>query len=42
MIEAGYRIYPHYYRFEQYWVPQARHRMIVVGIKEELDVVGNP
>lgn len=39
MIEAGYRIYPHYYRFEQYGVPQARHRMIVVGIKEELDVV---
>lgn len=38
MIEAGYRIYPHYYRFEQYGVPQARHRMIVVGIKEELDV----
>ncbi|MCF2586108.1 DNA cytosine methyltransferase [Brevibacterium sp. UCMA 11752] len=38
MIEAGYRIYPHYYRFEQYGVPQARHRMIVVGIKKELGV----
>lgn len=38
MAEAGYRIYPHYYRFEQYGVPQARHRMIVIGIKNELDV----
>jgi len=38
MIEAGYRIYPHYYRFEKYGVPQARHRMIVIGIKDSLDV----
>lgn len=38
MVRAGYRIYPHYYRFEQYGVPQARHRMIVIGIKDELDV----
>ncbi|MGN6035786.1 DNA cytosine methyltransferase [Brevibacterium casei] len=38
MIDAGYRIYPHYYKFEDYGVPQARHRMIVVGIRENLDV----
>lgn len=38
MIDAGYRIYPHYYRFEQYGVPQARHRMIVIGIKKDLDI----
>lgn len=38
MIDAGYRIYPHYYRFEQYGVPQTRHRMIVIGIKEDIDV----
>lgn len=38
MIGAGYRIYPHYYRFEQYGVPQARHRMIVIGIRSDLDV----
>ncbi|GAA4834959.1 DNA cytosine methyltransferase [Garicola koreensis] len=38
MIEAGYRIYPHYYKFEQYGVPQARHRMIVIGIREDIDV----
>lgn len=38
MIDAGYRIYPHYYKFEQYGVPQARHRMIVIGIRSDLDV----
>lgn len=38
MIDVGYRIYPHYYKFEEYGVPQARHRMIVVGIRKDLDV----
>lgn len=38
MQEAGYRIYPHYYKFEQYGVPQARHRMIVIGVRGDLDV----
>ncbi|MBC6493547.1 DNA (cytosine-5-)-methyltransferase [Microbacterium sp. 4-7] len=38
MIDAGYRIYPHYYKFEQYGVPQARHRMIVIGIRTDLAV----
>lgn len=38
MIDAGYRIYPHYYKFEEYGVPQSRHRMIVVGIRSDLDV----
>lgn len=38
MIRSGYRIYPHYYKFEQYGVPQARHRMIVVGIRNDLDI----
>ena len=38
MIEAGYRIYPHYYKFELYGVPQARHRMIVIGVRNDLDV----
>lgn len=38
MVNAGYKIYPHYYKFEQYGVPQARHRMIVVGIRKDLDV----
>ena len=38
MIDAGYKIYPHYYKFEKYGVPQARHRMIVIGIRNDLDV----
>ena len=33
---AGYRIYPNLYKFEEYGVPQARHRMIIVGIREDL------
>lgn len=36
---AGYRIYPHLYKFEDYGVPQARHRMIIVGIREDLPYV---
>ena len=35
LIEAGYRIYPHLYKFEEYGVPQARHRMIIVGIRND-------
>ncbi len=34
--KAGYRIYPHLYKFEQYGVPQARHRVIIIGIREDL------
>ena len=36
MIAAGYKIYPNLYKFEQYGVPQARHRMIIVGIREDI------
>ena len=36
MVSTGYRIYPNLYKFEQYGVPQARHRMIIVGIREDL------
>ena len=36
LIDAGYRIYPNLYRFEEYGVPQARHRMIIVGIRKDL------
>lgn len=35
---AGYRITPHLYKFEEYGIPQARHRLIIVGIREDLDV----
>ncbi len=36
MKSVGYRIYPHLYKFELYGVPQARHRVIIVGIREDL------
>jgi DNA (cytosine-5)-methyltransferase 1 len=36
MQKAGYRIVPNLYKFEQYGVPQARHRIIIVGIRGDL------
>lgn len=36
MQKAGYRIYPHLYKFEDYGIPQARHRIIIVGIRNDL------
>ena len=34
--KAGYRIYPNLYKFEEYGIPQARHRVIIIGIREDL------
>ncbi|PID23764.1 DNA cytosine methyltransferase [Sporosarcina sp. P7] len=36
--DQGYKLTPHLYKFEQYGVPQARHRIIIVGIRNDLDV----
>ncbi len=36
LIAAGYKIYPNLYKFEEYGVPQARHRMIIVGIRKDI------
>ncbi len=36
MAAAGYQITAHKYRFEEYGIPQARHRIIIVGIKKSL------
>lgn len=33
---AGYDLHKHIYRFEQYGVPQARHRIIIVGFRKDL------
>ncbi len=41
MVNAGYSVYPHLYKFEEYGVPQARHRIIIVGIREDIDVTFN-
>ena len=40
--DCGYRIYPHLYKFEEYGVPQARHRIIIVGIRNDLGVEFSP
>ncbi|MDR2581202.1 MAG: DNA cytosine methyltransferase, partial [Fibromonadaceae bacterium] len=39
MYSAGYSVYPHFYKFEKYGIPQARHRIIIVGIRKDQDVV---
>ena len=38
MRGAGYVITPHLYKFEEYGVPQARHRIIIIGIKDDLNL----
>jgi len=35
---GGYRLYPHLYKFEEYGIPQRRHRILIVGIREDIDV----
>jgi DNA (cytosine-5)-methyltransferase 1 len=32
----GYRLTVHHYKFEDYGVPQARHRIIIVGVRKDL------
>lgn len=41
-VGKGYSITPHLYKFEEYGVPQARHRVIIVGIRSDLNKVFNP
>ena len=36
MLDSGYSITPHLYKFEKYGIPQARHRIIIVGIRKDL------
>lgn len=38
MRAAGYKLTPHLYKFEEYGIPQARHRIIIVGIRDDIDV----
>lgn len=35
---GGYDLVPHLYKFENYGLPQARHRILIVGIRKDLDV----
>lgn len=34
-----YRLVPHLYSFDEYGVPQRRQRIVIVGIREDIDVV---
>lgn len=35
---VGYNLVPHLYKFEEYGLPQARHRIIIIGIRNDLNV----
>jgi DNA (cytosine-5)-methyltransferase 1 len=36
--QCGYSVYPHLYSFDQYGVPQARQRIIIVGIRRDVAI----
>ncbi|MBY0001443.1 DNA cytosine methyltransferase [Priestia aryabhattai] len=36
--DYGYTLTPHLYKFEEYGLPQARHRIIIVGIRNDQNV----
>jgi len=38
MEKSGYDVFEKIYKFEEYGVPQTRHRIIIVGFRKDLDV----
>lgn len=40
LADAGYTLTPNFYKFEEYGVPQARHRILIVGIRNDLAAQG--
>lgn len=38
LFESGYNIYPHLYKFDKYGVPQSRQRIIIIGIRKDINV----
>ena len=40
MQRAGYAVVAHKYRFEEYGLPQARHRIIIVGLRNDVAAKG--
>jgi len=41
LYNSGYSVYPHLYKFEDYGIPQTRHRIIIIGIRNDLDTIYN-
>jgi DNA (cytosine-5)-methyltransferase 1 len=39
MHQEGYSVFPHLYKFEEYSVPQSRHRIIIIGIRKDQNVI---
>jgi DNA (cytosine-5)-methyltransferase 1 len=39
MFAAGYSVCPHLYKFEEYGIPQSRHRIIIIGIRRDQNVI---
>lgn len=38
MRASGYKLYPNLYKFETYGVPQSRHRIIIIGIRNDIEI----
>lgn len=38
LFDTGYSVYPHFYKFEEYGIPQARHRIVIIGIRKDVNV----
>lgn len=37
-VNAGYDIFPNLYKFEEYGVAQTRHRVLVIGLRQDLNL----
>ncbi len=42
MYEEGYAVFPHLYSFADYGIPQARNRIIIVGLRKDLGLSFRP